>query len=119
MHNFKKLGIWIKSMDLVTEIYKLTAMYPKHEVFGLCSQTQRAAVSIPLNISEGSAKSSNKDFVRFLEISEGSCRELETTIIIAYNLAYISLDAMTEMQDKTIELQKMIYKFKENLKIDY
>ena len=118
MHNFKKLEIWIKSMDLVTEVYKLTATYPKHEMFGLCSQTQRAAVSIPLNISEGSAKSSSKDFSRFLEISEGSCRELETTIIIAYNLTYISLDMMIEKQNKIIELQKMIYKFKENLKKD-
>ena len=55
IHNFKKLKIWIKSMDLVTEIYRLTNTYPKFEVYNLCSQTQRSAISIPLNISEGSA----------------------------------------------------------------
>ena len=62
MHNFKKLNIWQKSMDLVTQIYVLTADYPSSEIYGITSQTRRSAVSIPLNISEGSAKSSNKDF---------------------------------------------------------
>lgn len=86
MHNFKKLKIWIKSMDLVTEIYRLTKTYPKSEVYNLCSQTERSAVSIPLNISEGSAKSSDKDFSRFLGYSLSSAMEVETALIIAYNL---------------------------------
>ncbi len=102
-------------MDFVTEIYKLTATYPKHEMFGLSSQTQRAAVSIPLNISEGSAKSSNREFSRFLEFSLGSCRELETALIIAKNLSYISEEDLTEKQIKITELQKMITKFMDNL----
>ena len=59
MHNFRKLAIWIKSMTLVTEIYQLTNTFPSHERFGLMSQMQRAAVSIPTNIAEGSAKTSN------------------------------------------------------------
>lgn len=111
MHNFKKLKIWIKSMDLVTEIYRLTNAYPKFEVYNLCSQTQRAAISIPLNISEGSAKSSNKDFARFLEYSIGSCMELETAIIIASNLGYFDQDTLDEKSLKINELQKMIFKF--------
>ena len=68
MHNFRKLDIWSKSMDLVTEIYQLTNTFPSNERFGLISQMQRSAVSIPTNIAEGSAKSSNKDFARFLEM---------------------------------------------------
>lgn len=116
MHNFKKLTIWQKSMDFVTEIYSLTATYPKEEVFGLTQQSRRAAFSIPFNIAEGSAKSSNKDFARFLEISIGSAMELESAIIVAYNLKFISLELMTEKQNKAIEIQKMIYKFKETLK---
>ena len=72
MHNFRKLDIWLKSMDLVVEIYNLTSVFPNHEKFGLSSQMQRSAVSIPSNIAEGSAKSSNKDFARFLEMSLGS-----------------------------------------------
>ncbi|MBP1664441.1 MAG: rRNA-intervening sequence protein [Bacteroidetes bacterium] len=115
MHNFKKLEIWNKSMDFVTEIYKLTQTYPKHEVFGLCSQTQRAACSIPLNIAEGSAKSSTKDFIRFLEIAFGSSHEVETALIIARNLEYISTDTLIEKQNKITEIQKMIFKFKKSL----
>lgn len=107
--------IWIESMDFVTEIYKLTAAYPKHEMFGLSSQTQRAAVSIPLNISEGSAKLSNKDFSGFLRFSLGSSRELETVLIIAKNLSYISEEDLTDKQIKINELQEMMTKFKDNL----
>lgn len=89
MHNFKNLKIWRRGIDLVTEIYLLSNSYPKNEIFGLTSQTRRAAVSISLNISEGSAKLSNRDFARFLEMSIGSSNELETSLIIARNLAFI------------------------------
>ena len=89
MHNFKKLSIWIKSVDFVTEIYKVTNSFPSNERYGLVSQLQRAAVSVPANISEGSAKSSNKDFARFLEISLGSTFELETELLVSLNLSYV------------------------------
>ena len=90
MHNFKKLSIWIKSADFVTEIYKVTNSFPSNERYGLVSQLQRAAVSVPANISEGSAKSSNKDFARFLEISLGSTFELETELLVSLNLSYVN-----------------------------
>lgn len=115
MHNFKKLEIWIKSMYFVTEVYLLTDLYPKDEIFGLTSQMRRAAISIPLNIAEGSAKSSNKDFARFLEMAIGSSMELETAMIIAFNLKYINLEVLSEKQNKITILQKMIYKFKNGL----
>ena len=111
MHNFKKLEIWRRAVTLVTEVYKLTHTYPEYEVFGLSSQTRRAATSIPLNISEGSAKSSDKDFARFLEMAIGSSFELETSLIIACNLEYISKDVIKEYQGKIVELQKMIFSF--------
>lgn len=103
-------------MDFVTEIYMLTRKYPKHELFGLSSQTQRSATSIPLNISEGSAKSSNKDFARYLEMAIGSSYELESAIIIARNLEYIDTEFMNETIHKLAELQVMILSFKNNLK---
>lgn len=115
MHNFKNLIIWQKSMDLVTDIYLLSNQYPKNEIFGLTSQARRASVSIPLNISEGSAKSSNKDFSRFLEMSIGSSNELETSLIIARNLKFIEDNTLAEYQKKITELRKMIFKFKESL----
>ena len=115
MHNFRKLDIWIKSMSLVTEIYKLTNTFPSHERFGLMSQMQRAAVFIPTNIAEGSAKTSNKDFARFLEMSIGSLFELETELIIVLNLKYIDSMVFEDIQNKIIELQKMITGFKNKL----
>lgn len=116
MHNFKKLSIWTKSVDFVTEIYKVTNSFPTHERFGLISQLQRAAVSVPTNISEGSAKSSNKDFARFLEISLGSTFELETELLVALNLSYIDKEKYLFLNEKLTELQKMIIGFKDMLK---
>ncbi len=104
-------------MDFVTEIYLLTRKYPKHEIFGLSSQTRRAATSIPLNIAEGSAKSSNKDFARFLEMAIGSSYELESAVIIAYNLEYIDIEILNDNINKLGELQKMILAFKNSLKV--
>jgi len=115
MHNFRKLSIWIKSMSLVTKVYELTNTFPSHERFGLMSQMQRAAVSVPTNIAEGSAKTSNKDFARFLEISVGSLLELETELAIALNLKYIDSMIFENIQNEIIELQKMITGFKNKL----
>jgi four helix bundle protein len=115
MHNFRKLDIWVKSMDLVTDIYRVTNTFPNQERFGLISQMQRSAVSIPSNIAEGSAKSSNKDFARFLEMSIGSSYELETELTIASKLNYMELDVFVSLQNKIVEIQKMIIGFKNKL----
>ena len=115
MHNFKKLEIWSKSMNIVTEIYQITNTFPSQERFGLISQMQRSAVSIPTNIAEGSAKTSNKDFARFLEMSIGSSFELETELIVSYNLKYIDLVIYNNLLSKISEIQKMIYGFKNKL----
>lgn len=115
MHNFKKLEIWIKSMDIVTVIYQVTNTFPNHERFGLISQMQRSAVSIPTNIAEGSAKTSNKDFIRFLEMSIGSSFELETELIVSFNLKYIDSISYENLLNKISEIQKMIYGFKNKL----
>jgi len=115
MHNFRKLDIWVKSLDLVTDIYRVTNAFPNQERFGLISQMQRSAVSIPSNIAEGSAKSSNKDFARFLEMSIGSSYELETELTIASKLNYMELDVFVSLQNKIVEIQKMIIGFKNKL----
>ncbi len=83
MHNFKKLKIWIDSMSLVSETYKISRDFPDFEKFGLISQMNRCAVSIPSNIAEGSSKSSNKHFKQYLELAQGFSFELETQLIIA------------------------------------
>jgi four helix bundle protein len=102
-------------MELVTDIYFMTNSFPNQERFGLTSQIQRAAVSIPTNIAEGSAKSSNKDFARFLEMSIGSSFELETELILALKLKYIDSGVFNTTQNKINEIQKMINGFKQSL----
>ena len=86
---YTKLGVWKDAISLVTNIYKLTENFPKSEIYGLASQIRRAAVSIPSNIAEGSARKSNKEYSQFLSISLGSIAELDTQLIIAKNLAYL------------------------------
>ena len=89
MRNFREMIIWKEGMNLATEIYRITKIFPKEEEYGLKSQIRRAAVSIPSNISEGCSRSSEKEFRRFLEISLGSSFEVETDVIIAERLQMI------------------------------
>ena len=107
-HNFRNLKVWQQSMDLVTEVYKHSSQFPKEEMFGLTSQLRRSAVSVPSNIAEGFAKSSEKDFARFLEISMGSSYEVETQLIIANRLSMLSTEDFNLMLEKLQEVQRMI-----------
>ena len=88
----KKLDVWKESVALATEVYKLTELFPKAEIYGLVSQMRRAAVSVSSNIAEGAARHSNKEFAQFLNIAGGSLSELDTQIEIATNLGYLSTD---------------------------
>ena len=117
MHNFREMKIWQKAREFVKEIYQTTAEFPSEEKFALASQMQRAAISIPSNIAEGAGRNSNKDFNRFLNIANGSAFELETQIYLAYDLKYIDKNKLENLTVKIIEIKKMIYGFKKNLKI--
>ena len=86
----KNLRVWGISMDFVTEIYKITAGFPKEEKYGLVDQMRRAAVSITSNIAEGYGRSSNSDLIHFLYFALGSSNELDTQIQISRNLNYLS-----------------------------
>lgn len=88
--NHKKLDVWIKGMDLVSEIYRITKSFPKEEIYGITSQIRRSAVSIVSNISEGASRKSQTERKRFYEISRSSLVELDTQIEISKNLNYIN-----------------------------
>ena len=105
-HNFKNLKIWILSMDIASDIYKISKEFPKSEVFGLVSQMNRAAVSMPSNIAEGSNRS-DIHFKHFLNISLGSSFELQTQLLIAGQNSYITEERTAEIENKIIEFQKM------------
>jgi four helix bundle protein len=83
------LIVWKESVELVKEIYDLTANFPKEEIYSLTSQIRRSAISVPSNIAEGAARTTNKEFINFLSISRGSLSELETQIIIAKKIGYL------------------------------
>lgn len=116
-HNFKELKIWKESIELVKLTYLLSNELPDNEKFGLKSQIQRSAVSIPSNIAEGSSRSSNKDFSRFLEIAVGSAYEVETQLLIASDLGFVNNEESEKIAGELNEIVKMISRFRTTLKI--
>ncbi|SNR76245.1 four helix bundle protein [Lutibacter agarilyticus] len=108
----KNLDVWKKSIDLVTEVYKITNTFPKNEMYGITSQVRRSAVSVPSNISEGAGRDSTKEYVRFLNISIGSLSELETQMIIAQRLKYIKDSTIF---DEIIKVRKLLIGLKKYL----
>ena len=114
-HNFKNLKIWQDGIELVSETYKMTKEFPKFEIYGLSNQMNRCSVSIPSNIAEGSSKSSNKHFNKYLEDSLGSAFELETQLIVAFNEGYINKKEFKVLEEKILKTQRMISGFQETL----
>jgi four helix bundle protein len=88
--NYKELIAWQRAMDLVEEVYRVTREFPREEVYALTGQLRRAVVSIPSNVAEGQGRRSTKEFVHHLSISYGSLREVETQLLIAQRLRYLS-----------------------------
>jgi four helix bundle protein len=111
MKNFKELRIWQKGMDIAVNCFKLTEEFPKEEKFGLSIQITRADVSIPSNITEGSSRSSEKDYARFIEISMGSSYELETQLLIAQRLSYGNQSLLSQTITDVNDEQKMLMGF--------
>jgi four helix bundle protein len=116
MHRFKKLEMWQQSRVFCTEIYDVTSLFPDSERFGLTSQLRRSSVSIPSNIAEGSSRNSNKDFSRFLEIAIGSAYEIETQLLIASDLKFITTEKLESLTNKLENIIKMISKFRSTIK---
>jgi four helix bundle protein len=115
MHKLTDLKIWNKAIELSVEVYKATSNFPKEEVYGLTSQIRRAAISIPSNISEGAGRSSEKEFIYFLGIANGSTFELQTQLIIANKLNLINHDTFSKLLKEIEEIQKMNYTFQKTL----
>ncbi|WP_303316071.1 four helix bundle protein [Flavivirga abyssicola] len=114
-HNFKKLKVWENGITLVSDNYKLTRTFPDIEKFNLISQMNRSAVSIPSNIAEGSSKSTDKHFKKYLENSLGSAFEWETQLIVSHNEGYLNKNKFEELENKILQIQKMLGKFIDNL----
>lgn len=108
--NHKKLIVYKASIELVSEIYKLTNSFPASENFGLTSQLRRASVSIPSNISEGSARSSDAERKRFLQIARSSLVEVDTQIEISLKLNYLNEEDIIHLSDLSNQVFAMLSK---------
>lgn len=116
MGTHKDLFFYKHSMDLVDLTYRITRTFPKDERFGLISQMQRAAISVPSNIAEGAGRGQRKEYLHFLRIAAGSLSELETQYMIAERLGYINLNAHADIMRKIEEIRKIMYGFVRKMK---
>ena len=104
----KDLDVWNKAMDLVAHIYSISLAFPKEEIYGLVSQMRRAAVSIPSNIAEGSARGHSKEYRQYLMISLGSASELETQLLISNRLGYLDFEVCEGMIIQINNISRML-----------
>lgn len=108
MNSFRKLNVYIKSKQLVREVYQLLRKFPKEEQFALCDQLRRAVVSIPSNIAEGMGRITDKDQAHFLSLAYGSLMEVLAQLDIACDLDYISKDDFDAVERLIVDIAKML-----------
>jgi four helix bundle protein len=105
-----------KAHALTLDVYKATANFPKQETYGITSQIQRAAVSIPTNIAEGCGKDSDPELKRFFVIAMGSSSELEYLLLLTHDLCYLSDETYSNLQHELIEVRRMLNTFIQRLR---
>ena len=115
-NSYKDLKVWQRGLDLVVEVYRLTAKFPQSEIYGLTSQMRRASVAIPSNIAEGQKRGHYKEFLQFLYIAYGSGAELETQIEICKRLGYAKSEAYKKADILLSEVMKMLNRMISTLK---
>jgi four helix bundle protein len=115
MHKLEDIIIWKKSIQLVKEVYQIIPLLPKEEKYGLIDQIRRSSISIPSNIAEGAGRNNPGEFNHFLGIANGSSYELFTQLILTFELNMIEKEKIESLLEKNIEIQKMIYGFKNTL----
>ena len=116
VRNYRELIVWQKAMDLVALVYQATEQFPKEELYGLTSQVRRSAVSIPSNIAEGQARKSTAEFLNFLSIANGSRAEMETQILLAQRLNYVTTDTAQPILNLSEEVNRLLNGLMNSLK---
>jgi four helix bundle protein len=115
MEVYTRLLVWQRAIELVVEVYRLTARFPKSELYGLSSQARRAAISIPSNIAEGRRRSTKKDYASFLAVADGSLAELETQLVIGIKLGYLTKTDCDAAFGLAEEVGKMLVAMRQKL----
>lgn len=108
VNSYRDLHVWRKAMNLVEDAYRMTRTFPKSEIYGLASQLQRSAVSVPANIAEGHGRGSTKSYLNHLSIANGSLMELETHILLAERLQFCGGEASAELLEQSAEVGRML-----------
>ena len=108
MKDFRSLDVWKKSHELVLAVYRVTAAFPKNELYGLISQIRRAAASIPANIAEGCGRTGDAELARFLTIAMGSASELEYHLLLSRDLNFLTVDTHETLTTQTVEIKRML-----------
>jgi four helix bundle protein len=116
VQDYRQLQIWQRAHQLVLQVYKVTCDFPSIEKYGLISQIQRCAVSIPSNIAEGSGRGSNADFARFLHIAMGSAAELDYQLLLSHDLKFLPTEIYHELSQELTQIRKMLNSFTRRLK---
>lgn len=119
MKTHKDLEVYKIAITFVADIYACTSKYPKEEQFGISNQMRRAAVSIPSNIAEGSARQGNKEFIHFLYIALGSAAEIETQLLISLKLNFITTEDYESLEKNINKISMMLsglIKYRKNIK---
>jgi len=116
MKDFKELKVWQRSHQIALKIYKITASFPKEELYGLVSQMRRSSSSIPTNIAEGCGRGSDADFARFLQIAMGSASELEYQLLLSVDLGFIKQETYQTINLELIETKRMLNSFLQKLR---
>jgi four helix bundle protein len=114
-HSYRDLIVWQKAIGMVTEVYRSTRTFPREETYGLTSQLRRSAVSVASNIAEGQGRLSRKEFRQFLGQARGSLIEMETQVVIAGNLGYLSLESSKLLMDRSGEVSRLLHRLIESL----
>ena len=118
MRDFRKYEVWSKAHELTLIVYKeVSNCFPKSEQFELLSQMKRAAYSVPLNIAEGCGRFSDKDFVRFLDISLGSIQELEYCFLLAKDLGYLKEELYSSLHEKANEIKAKLIRLIKSIRV--
>ncbi len=115
MSDYRNLDVWRKSHQLTVTVYRLTGAFPRSERYGMVSQMRRASSSIPTNLAEGSGRSSDRDYARFVSNAIGSASELEYQLLLAGDLGYLRHGAGDEAQSLTKEVRRMLVAFRKAL----
>ena len=108
IRDYKDLIVWQKSRQLVKEVYFVSGLLPKEELFSLTSQLRRAVISVPSNIAEGYGRSYRPEYIRFLNITRGSCYEIETQLLLCLDLDYLSLEQLETSFSFLQEISRML-----------